>query len=133
MFDNYIYLEGSLRNVKEDEEVTGFEMETLMPYYRGVPLSLVRDFEVEVDDVIYDKDTLLFSADGGEEFFTLREMKTVSDIKWEYGTPGIIRIPKPGGLAQGEHKVRLYVSIVVFYVPFPSAGTRTVTDIVREA
>lgn len=132
MFDNYIYIEKSLRNVKTEEGIVGFEMETLMPYYRGIPLSLVRDFEVEVDGTVYEKSNFQFSVDGGEEFFTLDEMKTVCDIKWEYGTPGILRVLSPGGLPKGEHTVRLYVSVIVFYVPFPSAGTRTVRDVIAE-
>ena len=132
MFDNYIYLDGSLRNTKIEDTVIGFEMETLMPYYRGVPLSLVRDFEVEVDGKVYDKEKIRFSADGGEEFFSLQEMKTVADLKWEYGVPGIVRVMEDGGLAKGEHTVRLYVSIIVFYVPFPSAGTRTVKDVITD-
>ena len=49
MFDGYIFTEGSLANVEVDGEAIGFEMRTRIPYYRGIPLSMVHDVEVEVD------------------------------------------------------------------------------------
>ena len=49
MFDGYIFTESSLANVEVDGETIGFEMRTRIPYYRGVPLSMVHDVEVEVD------------------------------------------------------------------------------------
>ncbi|MGI6726650.1 MAG: C-glycoside deglycosidase beta subunit domain-containing protein [Christensenellales bacterium] len=131
MFDNYIYIDGSLKNIIRNGKKVGFEMKTGMPYYRGVPLSLVRDLSVEVDGKIYDKEKLLFSVDN-EEFFSLKKMETVYNIKWEYGVPATVRVMEEGGLEKGEHRVKLYVSIIIHYVPFPSAGTRTVIDFVDE-
>ena len=49
MFDGYIFTPGSLADVEVDGDVVGFEMRTRIPYYRGIPLSMVHDVEVEVD------------------------------------------------------------------------------------
>lgn len=127
MFDSYVYKDGSLKNVEENGKVIGFEFETLIPYYRGVPLSLVRHLEVEVDGVKFDKSDLRFGIDG-EDFFTMSELETVYDYKWEYGEPGIVRVMKDGGLSKGAHRVKLFIGVEVFYIPFPSAGSRTVED-----
>lgn len=130
MFDKYVYVDRSLKNVEENGKVTGFEFQTLIPYYRGVPLSLVRMLEVEVDGEAIDRSALRFGVDG-EDFFTMDEILTVYDYKWEYGEPGIVRVMKEGGLSRGEHEVRLCIGVQPFYIPFPSAGTRTVRDVVQ--
>ena len=49
MFDNYVYNENSLKNFQEDGLIKGFEMQTQITYYRGIPLSMVHDVIVEVD------------------------------------------------------------------------------------
>ena len=65
MFDGYIFTESSLANVEVDGETIGFEMRTRIPYYRGVPLSMVHDVEVEVDGQAVPREDIRFTADDG--------------------------------------------------------------------
>ena len=83
MFDGYIFTPGSLADVEVDGDVVGFEMRTRIPYYRGIPLSMVHDVEVEVDGEAVPAGDIRFSADGGEHWFTLAEMETVTFFRWE--------------------------------------------------
>lgn len=125
MFDNYIFIADSCQNINQAGKVVGFQIKTLIPYYRGIPLSMVHDIQIEVDGKLIDQTMIRFSPNDGRDWFTLSEMETVALIKWEYGQPGTISIQQDGGLAVGKHQVSLTVAIRVAYIPVPFAGTRT--------
>lgn len=125
MFDNYIFMADSCQNIKKDGKTVGFQLKTLIPYYRGIPLSMVHDIQVEVDEKQIDQNQIIFSPNDGGDWFTLSEMETVALIKWEYGQPGTIMIQQDGGLSTGKHQVKLTVAIRVAYIPVPFEGTRT--------
>ncbi|SET22518.1 DUF6379 domain-containing protein [Paenibacillus sp. NFR01] len=126
MFDNYVLSDNSLRNVKKDGVTTGFEMRTRITYYRGIPLSMVHDIQVEVNGVPVPREHIRFSLDG-EQYFTLDEMTTVTFYKWEYGQEGLVYVEQEGGLPEGEHKVKLTQVTRVAYIPVPFSGTQTKT------
>ncbi|MCD8217955.1 MAG: DUF6379 domain-containing protein, partial [Clostridiales bacterium] len=92
-------------------------------YYRGIPLSMVHDVKVFVDGEEVDRAAIRFSADG-EQYFTLDEMETVTSYKWEYGDEATVFVEREGGLAAGEHEIRLETTIRTEYVPVPFVGTR---------
>lgn len=126
MFDAYVFTEGSARNVSDDAGVVGFQVETLITYYRGIPMSMIHDVELEVDAAAVPRDELVISVDG-DEWFTLAEAETVTTRRWEYGTPLYVRWLKPGGLTAGDHEVTLRLRIRVAYIPVPFGGERTRT------
>ena len=124
MFDSYVFTEGSGRNVTEGGEVVGFEVQTLITYYRGIPMSMIHDVELVVDGVDVPHDEIVISVDGSE-WFTLLETETVTSRRWEYGDQLSVRWLKPGGLAAGDHEVTLRLKIRVAYIPVPFGGERT--------
>lgn len=125
MFDNYVFREGSCKNVSDkDGKVIGFEMKTLITYYRGIPLSMVHDVQVKVDGVEVPRENIRFSANG-KDYFTLSEMETVTTYRWEYGEEATVFVEKEGGLSKGEHEVSLTTVSRVSYIPVPFSGTRT--------
>ncbi|MET3937668.1 hypothetical protein ABIC22_000480 [Paenibacillus sp. PvP094] len=126
MFDNYVLTDNSLKNVKKDGKTVGYEIRTRITYYRGIPLSMVHDIQVEVNDNPVPREQIRFSLDG-EQYFTLDEMATVTSYKWEYGQEGIIFVEQEGGLSEGEHKVKLTQVTRVAYIPVPFSGTQTKT------
>ena len=124
MFDNYVLKDHTLKNVVKDNELIGFEVQTYITYYRGIPLSMVHDIQLEVNNQPVEREKIAFSPDG-ETFFTLDEMETVTAYKWEYGDPGTILVKQPGGLPVGKHKIKLTQVSRVPYIPVPFSGTRT--------
>lgn len=111
----YVLCEDGFENRIEDGKVTGFNIRMRIPYYRGVPLSLVKDIKVIVDGEEYSRDKIRFTAGG--ETFTLDEMKTVTRHRWGFGEKAIISVIKPGGLAPGKHRVEAGAIIRVTYMP----------------
>ena len=99
-------------------------MQTHITYYRGIPLSMINYLKVAVDGVEVPEEEIRFTPDG-IDWFTLKEMETVSSIKWEYGTPGTVRVLKEGGLSKGHHQVKLTVCTRTAYIPVPLEGNMT--------
>ena len=127
MFDNYVLSEGSVKNVaSEDGKVKGFSMKTRVNYYRGIPLSMVHDLEVELDGEKMDREAVRISVDGIDSF-TADELETVTCYKWEFGDEAEVFVEKEGGLTPGTHDVRLSQTIRTEYIPVPFIGHRTET------
>ncbi len=128
MFDNYVFTENSCKNLLDGGKVVGFEAETLITYYRGIPLSMVYDVALSVDGMPVPRETIRVSLDK-QLWFTLSEAETVTSCKWEYGEPLYIRVFSDGGLSPGQHEIHMAVSVWPSYYPFPAGGekTRTVT------
>lgn len=128
MFDNNVFKNATCKNIEEKGEVIGFELQTLITYYRGVPLSMVEFIKVAVDDEEVSSEVIQISIDK-QDWFYLKEAETVTSYKWEYGEPLYIRVLQPGGLAKGEHQIKLTVATRTAYIPVPLVGVkeRTVT------
>ena len=125
MFDNYVLSEGTVRNeTGQDGKINGFSMKTRVNYYRGIPLSMVHDLEVELDGEKMDRDKVKLTVDG-IDYFTADEMETVTAYKWEFGEEATVIVEKEGGLPAGEHDVTLSQTIRTEYIPVPFIGHRT--------
>lgn len=124
MFDNNVFIKDTCKNVEENGKVIGFEMQTHITYYRAIPLSMINHLKVAVDGVEVSAEDIRFTPDG-IDWFTQKEMETVSEIKWEYGVPGTVRVLKEGGLSKGEHEVTLTVCTRTAYIPVPLEGVMT--------
>ncbi len=110
MMDNKMIVEGSLRS-----EDGGFSFLGRLPYYRGLGLSMIEDIQVTVDGIVQPRETVRFSAHGNT--YTLDEMETVYDDRWNFGEKARI-IVLNGGLAAGDHQITFAVRYRVSYLPF---------------
>ena len=122
MFDNNVFINGTCRNVVENGAVTGYELQTNITYYRGIPLSMVEFIKVEADGVEAPVENIRISVDQND-WFTLKEAETVTSYKWEYGEPLYIRVLGEG-LTVGSHKVKLTVATRTAYIPVPLVGIK---------
>ncbi|KAA8500818.1 hypothetical protein FNY66_11595 [Mediterraneibacter catenae] len=123
MFDNNVFKENTFTNVTEDGKVIGYEMETNITYYRGIPMSMIEYVKVAVDGVEAPAEDIRISIDR-IDWFTLKEAETVTSYKWEYGEPLYVRVLKDGGVPKGTHKVKLTVATRTAYIPVPLEGIK---------
>lgn len=123
MFDNNVFIKDTCKNVEECNQVTGYEMQTLITYYRGIPLSMIEYIHVSCDGVQEDDGSIRISLDQ-EDWFTLKEAETVTSYKWEYGEPLYVRVIKDGGLSNGTHQIKLTLATRTAYIPVPLEGNR---------
>lgn len=116
MMDNKMICTEQFENYVEGGEVKGFAFLGRLPYYRGLGLSMVEDIQVSVDGEKVAREDVRFSVRG--KTYTLDEMETVYDDRWNFGEKARIIALKPGGLAPGNHRIEFAVRMRVSYLPF---------------
>ena len=116
MMDNKMIVEGSLANHVEDGVAKGFRFLARLPYYRGLGLSMIEDIAVEIDGEVVARADVRLHLHGNT--YTLDEMETVYDDKWNFGEKASVIVLKDGGLAAGDHQLGMAVRYRVSYLPF---------------
>ena len=120
MFDKYLIGEKGFRNIVEDGQTTGFQLEVRIAYYRGLGLSMVEGFEVSVDGREFPRENNLFTLRG--RTYTYQQMETEYEEHWEMGEVAQLTVPLPGGLSAGTHEVAVVEYLRVSYVPVITTG-----------
>ena len=128
MFDHHIICEEGFRNVSDAGSVTGFEFQARLPYYRGLGLSMVEDLSVSVDGVEVPREDIRFSVRGRS--WTLDELETCYDDRWNFGERATIFVKRAGGLTAGRHQLKLSERLRISYLPFvPTTTFETELDL----
>ena len=127
MFDKYMIVEDGFGNVTQDGVVTGFKFGARLPYYRGLGLSMVEDVGVTVDGRTFPHDTVRLTVHGNT--YTLDEMESIYDDRWEFGEVATVTVNTLGGLTPGPHKIELAERLRISYMPVLS-NTRDVKTLV---
>lgn len=116
MMDNKMICPEAFENVVEGGETVGFAFLGRLPYYRGLGLSMVEDIQVSADGEAIPREAIRFSVRG--KTYTLDEMETVYDDRWNFGEKARIIALRPGGLTPGNHRIEFAVRMRVSYLPF---------------
>lgn len=103
------------RNTVENGEVTGFQFKIRLPYYRGIFLSQIRPGTLFVDGETFTKDQITWNF-GGEEY-TVDEMAVDFKTHWTPTVTAVLKVKKPGGLAQGYHDLKYGFCFTSSYMP----------------
>lgn len=120
MFDRYMICEDTVRNVTTGGKVVGFEFGARIAYYRGLGLSMVEDLAVTVDGEKIARERVRFTVGG--RTFSLDDMETEYEARWEFGDVARVSVLKEGGLPPGQHNLELMEQLRVSYMPFPIQG-----------
>jgi hypothetical protein len=121
MLEKYMIRESGFRNVFENGQVTGFRVNVIIAYYRGVYLRFVENFVVKVDGETFARDKIRFTV--RDHSYALDDLAKVTDVRWNFGEPATLTISKPGGLAPGMHEVEVAETIRISYLPMPNVTT----------
>ena len=93
------------RNTKDENgNVTGFQFKVRLPYYRGIFLSQIRPGTLYIDGEKIEKEDIIWNIKG--EDFTNEEMAGDFHTHWATTCPAVLKVKKPGGLAQGYHDLK---------------------------
>jgi hypothetical protein len=123
MFDRYMICEETVRNVTEGGKVTSFKFGARIAYYRGLGLSMVESLAVSIDGETAPLETIRFTV--GNRTFTLAQMETEYEARWEFGEVATVTVMRPGGLTPGEHKIEFTEDLRIAYLPFLLKGRDT--------
>lgn len=116
MMDNKMICPEQFENVVENGETIGFAFLGRLPYYRGLGLSMIEDIIVSADGEKIAREDVRLSVRG--KTYTLDQMETVYDDRWNFGEKARIIALKPGGLTLGNHRIEFGVRMRVSYLPF---------------
>jgi hypothetical protein len=111
MMDKLMIVEDSLETTAE-----GFTFLGRLPYYRGLGLSMVEDLQIVIDGESIPRADVRFTVRG--KTYTLDQMETTYDDRWNFGEKATITALKPGGLVPGRHKLEFAVRNRISYLPF---------------
>ena len=104
------------RNIKDENgNVTGFQFKVRLPYYRDIFLSQIRPGTLFVDGEKIEKDDIVWNIKG--EDFTNEEMRNDFQTHWAVTCPAVLKVKKPGGLAQGYHDLKYGFCFTSSYMP----------------
>jgi len=112
-----VICDDSLRNVYIDGKKIGYQFDIRLGYYRGLFLSCIDCFELEVDGERVPAQDITFSINQKE--FSVYELPYCRTEFWHILEPARITVIKPGGLAPGEHRIKLTLMLRVPYLPLP--------------
>lgn len=126
MFDRYVIVEGSLRNVEREGRTVGFAFEARYGYYRRLILSMVEDLAVTVDGERYPRESIEFTLRGRR--YTLDEMETEYHEAWEFGELATVTVLAPEGLPEGGHEIALRDQLGISYMPRPTIAETERTE-----
>ena len=103
------------RNIRENGEVTGFQFKIRLPYYRGIFLSQIMPGTLFVDGEKIEKENIVWCLKGEE--YSNEEM--IADFKthWNPTECMVLKVKKPGGLAQGWHHLKYGFCFTSSYMP----------------
>ncbi len=118
MFEKYMIVENDAANIVENGKTTGFQFGARLPYYRGIALSLLEDIAVTIDGEAVSKESIQLRVH--DNTYTLQELETATEDRWNMGEVASIIVQKEGGLPKGEHTIGLMLNMRIAYLPFPS-------------
>lgn len=103
------------KNTIENSEVSGFQFNIRLMYYRGLWLSQIRPLAVEVDGYLIAQEDIIWEIEG--EKYTIEQMAEIGDIQWNVLCPATIYVIKKGGLLPGYHNLKIDHRFSSSYMP----------------
>jgi hypothetical protein len=116
MMDQHMLCDDGFENVVQGANTTGFALRARLPYYRGLGLSMIEDIAISVDGEAVPREALRFALRG--RTWSLDEMESCFDEKWNFGEKAQVVVARPGGLKAGAHRVDIAIRYRVSYLPF---------------
>lgn len=123
MNEKYMIAEEGVRCYKRENNTVAYEFGVRVPYYMGVPLSQINQFEVYIDGVLENLENIRLIMKTGEEF-KLSEIITVSSYHWEYGEKLRTVVLRDQEIREGRHNLEVVVGIDVIYMPKGIGGSK---------
>ena len=97
-------LQLGFKNVKQGNQITGFQVPLVNSYYRGTYVSLTEGFDVTVDGETFPRDKV--TCNFGSTTLKQDQLEG-SKERWQYLEPVILTVSKPGGLKPGLHDINI--------------------------
>ena len=124
-YETYMICEEGFSNIERHCRVVGFNVNLRIANYRGYVLSQIEDIKVSIDGEPVARSAMRVKF--GNKEYTLDQMETVTDDRWELKQVASVTCLRKGGLAPGKHLVSVEEHIRASYLPFVAVAHATKT------
>ena len=104
-YNKILICKDNIKNVLVGDAVIGYEFKIKYPSYRGAFLSCIEALSFEMDGQSIPASQVSFKLNGKD--FLLSELSECFKEYWFVRDPATVFVRVPGGIAPGEHKVRV--------------------------
>ena len=113
MNEKYLISTRGFKNIIENGQTTGFQLNVRITYYRGVPLSCIDGYDIVVDGESFSSDKIRYFVNG--RTYTTAEAAEETKARFQFYAPLTIFVSKPGGLTPGVHDVQVVEKLRISY------------------
>ncbi|KRB36579.1 C-glycoside deglycosidase beta subunit domain-containing protein [Microbacterium sp. Root180] len=104
------------RNVREGDDIVGFQFRVRMPSYRGMAASLIDGIAVSIPGVVdVGPEVPTWTLQG--RTYTLAELWESDGVRWQLENAAIVTVPLAGGLPDGIHELSIDLRLRMSYIP----------------
>ncbi len=115
-YNKILICKDDIENVSVGDVVLGYQFKIKYPSYRGAFLSCIEALSFEVDGEPIPPEKVTFHVNGKD--FLLSELAECFKEYWYVRDPATIFVRTSGGIAPGEHSVRVYMRHRVPYTGY---------------
>ena len=115
-YDHLILARSELRQIRVAERVVGYELPIGYPNYRGTFLSCIEALTLEVDGAPVNKTDIRLGLNDKE--FLIEDLNELCHEYWFVREPMTLRVFQDGGIALGEHTVRIAMTHRIPYTGY---------------
>ena len=126
-YNKILICKDNIRNVLVDDVTIGYQFKIKYPSYRGAFLSCIEALSFEMDGEPIPASQVSFQLNGKD--FLLSELSECFKEYWFVRDPATIFVRVSGGIAPGEHKVRVNMTHRVPYTGYFGQYLTLVSDV----
>lgn len=121
-WEQYLIVDGSLKNDVQGGAVTGCTLAIRTCWYRSLAVTLIRRLEVRIDGELIPQEDIFFQVEDNPNTYRLDEIgPEQSEEYWYLNKYGYLHLRKSGGLAKGPHTAEVLLEVFVTYHNYPDA------------
>ena len=118
-----VVCDDSLENTYVNGYKSGFSFDIRLSNYRGHFLSCIDEFKITVDGEEFKDEDVTFGINNKE--FNVHQFPHLIAEFWQLIEPAHIKVNKKGGLAYGEHNIKVHLMLRVPYMPLSASAEDT--------
>lgn len=115
-YNKILICKDDIENVKVENKVIGYEFKIKYPSYRGAFLSCIEELKFYLDGKEIPETAVTFRLNGKD--FLVEELPQCFKEYWFVRDKVTIRVRKPGGIKEGEHRLRVFMKHRVPYTGY---------------
>ncbi len=115
MLNRDIIQNTGFHNTLDGSATSGFQLQVRNPNYRGLASSLIDGVDVTVDGHLWSHEHNTVMLQGTE--LSLDALRHSDGLRWALYEPLTVKVPHPGGLAAGVHRVAVDIRHRAPYIP----------------